>query len=76
MPVHFAVDHYALADYDGTSLYEYPHQDVGVSEWEAAACIPEAKVRSFLQSAANHWLSGISSRGRNHMLQPHHLLAG
>ena len=31
-PVHFAVDHYALADYDGTSLYEYPHQDVGVSE--------------------------------------------
>ena len=33
VPVHFAVDHYALADYDGTSLYEYPHQDVGVSEW-------------------------------------------
>ena len=33
VPVHFAVDHYALADYDGTALYEYPHQDVGVSEW-------------------------------------------
>lgn len=33
VPVHFAVDHYALSDYDGTALYEYPHQDVGVSEW-------------------------------------------
>ena len=44
VPVHFAVDHYALADYDGTALYEYPHQDVGVSEWEAAtSCIPEAR---------------------------------
>ncbi len=30
VPVHFAVDWYALADYDGTALYEYPHSDVGL----------------------------------------------
>ena len=33
IPVHFAVDDYGLARYDGTALYEYPHSDVGVSEW-------------------------------------------
>ena len=33
VPVHFAVDDYALANYDGTALYEYPHSDVGDSEW-------------------------------------------
>ena len=32
VPVHFAVDGYALANYDGTPLFEYPHQDVGQSE--------------------------------------------
>ena len=58
VPVHFAVDHYALADYDGTSLYEYPHQDVGVSEWGSCNFMhSRGEVRSFLQSAANYWLS-------------------
>ncbi len=33
VPVHFAVDGYALSDYDGTSLYEYPHTDIKLSEW-------------------------------------------
>ena len=33
VPVHFAVDGYGLANYDGTALYEYPNQDVGRSEW-------------------------------------------
>ena len=58
VPVHFAVDHYALADYDGTALYEYPHQDVGVSEWGSCNFMhSRGEVRSFLQSAANYWLS-------------------
>ena len=58
VPVHFAVDHYALADYDGTSLYEYPHQDVGVSEWGSCNFMhSRGEVRSFLQSVANYWLS-------------------
>ena len=33
VPVHFAVDSYGLAKYDGTHLYEYPHSAVGESEW-------------------------------------------
>ena len=33
VPVHFAVDDYALERYDGTALYEYPHPDMGYSEW-------------------------------------------
>ena len=57
VPVHFAVDSYALATYDGTALYEYPHQDVGVSEWGSYNFLhSRGEVRSFLQSAANYWL--------------------
>ena len=58
VPVHFAVDGYALANYDGTSLYEYPHHDVGVSEWGSCNFMhSRGEVRSFLQSAANYWLA-------------------
>ena len=31
VPVHFATDDWALADFDGTPLYEYPNDAVGVS---------------------------------------------
>ncbi len=58
VPVHFAVDGYALANYDGTALYEYPNQDVGVSEWGSCNFMhSRGEVRSFLQSAANYWLT-------------------
>ncbi len=58
VPVHFAVDVYALANYDGTPLYEYPHTDVGVSEWGSHNFMhSRGEVRSFLQSAANYWLT-------------------
>ncbi len=58
VPVHFAVDGYGLANYDGTALYEYPHQDVGVSEWGSCNFMhSRGEVRSFLQSAANYWLT-------------------
>lgn len=57
VPVHFAIDRYALAKYDGTSLYEYPHNDVGVSEWGSHNFMhSRGEVRSFLQSNANYWL--------------------
>ena len=57
VPVHFAIDDYALAKYDGTELYEYPHKDVGVSEWGSYNFMhSRGEVRSFLQSAANYWL--------------------
>ncbi len=58
VPVHFAVDGYALANYDGTALYEYPHHDVGVSEWGSCNFMhSRGEVRSFLKSAANYWLT-------------------
>lgn len=58
VPVHFAVDDYALAKFDGTQLYEYPHNSVGVSEWGSCNFIhSRGEVRSFLQSAANYWIS-------------------
>lgn len=57
VPVHFAVDQYGLAKYDGTYLYEYPHSDVGVSEWGSCNFMhSRGEVRSLLQSAANYWL--------------------
>ncbi|MDO4337143.1 MAG: 1,4-alpha-glucan branching protein GlgB [Eubacteriales bacterium] len=57
VPVHFAVDAYALANYDGTALYEYPHQDVGVSEWGSKNFNhSRGEIQSFLQSNANYWL--------------------
>jgi 1,4-alpha-glucan branching enzyme len=58
VPVHFAIDTYALARYDGTYLYEYPHPDVGVSEWGSCNFMhSRGEVRSFLQSAADYWLT-------------------
>lgn len=57
VPVHFAVDDYGLADYDGTALYEYPHTDVGDSEWGSKNFNhSRGEVRSFLQSAAHYWM--------------------
>lgn len=57
VPVHFALDDYALKNFDGTPLYEYPHVDVGVSEWGSCNFMhSRGEVRSFLQSAANFWL--------------------
>lgn len=57
VPVHFAVDDYALEKYDGTALYEYPHPDMGYSEWGSHNfnhC--KGEVQSFLMSNANYWL--------------------
>ncbi len=57
VPVHFAIDSYAISKYDGTALYEYPHTDVGVSEWGSNNFMhSRGEVRSFLQSCAYYWL--------------------
>ncbi|MGL4548298.1 MAG: glycogen-branching enzyme, partial [Eubacterium aggregans] len=57
VPIHFAVDDYGLAHYDGTALYEYPHEAVGVSEWGSCNFMhSRGEVQSFLQSAADYWL--------------------
>lgn len=57
VPVHFAVDGYGLAKFDGTPLYEYPSRDVGESEWGSYNFIHSRReVACFLQSAAHFWL--------------------
>ncbi len=57
VPVHFARDSYGLARYVGSCLYEYPHPDVGVSEWGSCNFMhSRGEVRSFLQSSAHFWL--------------------
>ncbi|MBO5265002.1 MAG: 1,4-alpha-glucan branching protein GlgB [Ruminococcus sp.] len=57
VPVHFAVDSYALANYDGTHLYEYPNDAVGYSEWGSCNFMhSRGEVCSFLQSAADFWI--------------------
>lgn len=58
IPVHFAVDDYGLTKYDGTCLYEYPNNDVGYNEWGSRNFMhSRGEVRSFLQSAADYWLT-------------------
>lgn len=57
VPIHFAVDGYGLGKFDGQALYEYPSDHVGCSEWGSYNFnFGRGEVRSFLQSAANHWL--------------------
>ena len=58
VPVHFAVDHYALTEYDGNKLFEYPSDDIGYNEWGSRNFNhSKGEVRSFIQSAADYWLS-------------------
>lgn len=57
VPVHFAVDHYALTEYDGTHLYEFPDSEMGYNEWGSRNFMhSKGEVRTFIQSAANYWL--------------------
>lgn len=57
VPVHFAIDDYGLRRYDGSALYEYPNNDVGISEWGSCNFMhSRPEVRSFLQSSVNYWL--------------------
>ena len=57
VPVHFAIDGYALAEYDGTALYEYPNIDIGISQWGSKNFNhSRGEVQSFLQSCACYWL--------------------
>ena len=64
VPVHFAVDDYGLKRFDGTCLYEYPNNDVGASEWGSCNFMhSRGEVCSFLQSAANYWLSAYHFDG-------------
>lgn len=58
IPVHFAVDGYALAKYDGMPLYESEYDSIAYSEWGSCNFdFSKGTVCSFLKSAANYWLT-------------------
>lgn len=64
VPVHFAMDAYALAYFDGSALYEYPSSDVGQSEWGTHNFMhAHGPVRSFLNSAAEYWIQDFHCDG-------------
>jgi len=56
-PVHFALDAYALREYDGTCLFEYSDPAHTISPWGSAQFdLGKDPVRSFLMSAMNYFL--------------------
>jgi len=64
VPVHFATDDYGLKQYDGTALFEYPHADVGQSEWGSCNFMhSRGETCSFLQSCASYWLGAYHFDG-------------
>lgn len=57
VPVHFAIDGFALNNYDGTPLYNYPNDAVGKSEWGTCNFQhSRGDVCSFLNSSGYYWL--------------------
>ncbi len=64
VPVHFATDNYGLLNFDGTPLYEFPHPDTAYSEWGTMNFMhSRGEVQSFLQSAADYWLTEFHMDG-------------
>ncbi len=58
VPVHFALDGYALSYFDGSYLYEYSSDDTGYSEWGTKNFnVTRGETASFLKSCANYWLT-------------------
>ena len=56
-PVHFAIDNYALREFDGTCLFEYSDPAHTLSPWGSAQFdLGKDPVRSFLMSAMNYFL--------------------
>ena len=78
VPVHFAVDDYALARYDGTALYEYPHSAVGQSEWGSCNFMHSRGRGPQLPPVGGRLLAHRVPHGRpaDGRHQPGHLLAG
>ena len=64
VPAHFVGNDYALANFDGTQLYEYPASDVTYSEWGSCNFnFYRGEVRSFLQSSAAYWIGEFHADG-------------
>jgi 1,4-alpha-glucan branching enzyme len=59
VPSHFPSDAFALADFDGTALYEHPDPRRGFQpDWNSLIFnYGRAEVRAFLASSAEQWIS-------------------
>ena len=65
VPVHFIPDDFALFEFDGTAMYEYDH-NTGLTYSQWGSCNfdwGKPLVRSFLQSAADFWLTVCHADG-------------
>lgn len=57
VPVHFVKNDYALAQFDGTPMYEYQYDEISNSQWGTCNFdFFRKEVRSFLLSASCYWL--------------------
>ena len=57
VPVHFASDAFGLRNYDGSALFEYPNNAVGINEWGSCNFMhSRGETCSFLKSSANFWI--------------------
>ncbi|MGO8872907.1 MAG: 1,4-alpha-glucan branching protein GlgB [Acidimicrobiales bacterium] len=65
VPSHFPTDAFALGDFDGTHLYEHADPRLGFHpDWKSYIFnYGRNEVRSFLASAAEHWLSRYHADG-------------
>ncbi len=65
VPSHFPSDAFALADFDGTHLYEHADPRRGVHpDWNSLVFnYGRHEVRSFLASSADHWLRTYHADG-------------
>ncbi len=65
VPSHFPGDAFALAEFDGTHLYEHADPRLGVHpDWNSLVFnYGRHEVRSFLASSADHWLSTYHADG-------------
>jgi len=65
VPGHFPEDEHALADFDGTAVYEHPDRSKGFHpDWKSLIFNYErAPIRSFLLSSAHFWAKNFHADG-------------
>ena len=65
VPAHFPSDEFALADFDGSALYEHPDKSKGFHpDWNSLIFnFERAQIRSFLISSAHFWFKKFNVDG-------------
>lgn len=65
VPAHFPSDEYALADFDGSAVYEHPDQSKGFHpDWNSYIFnFERPEIRSFLISSAHFWCKHFHADG-------------